>query len=102
MTTTVHIENTVRDYASWEEAFDKFERFRVDTGVTSYRICRRASSPNEVTIDLDFGSREEAEAYVPKLLKIWGTPQSQEQLVSHGEPELLEVLRHRILETSLP
>jgi len=102
MTTTVHIENTVRDYASWLEAFDKFERFRADNGVRSYRICRRASNANAVTIDLEFGSREEAEAFVPKLQKIWSTPQSHEQLVSHGAPELLEQVRHRALEASLP
>jgi ribosomal protein L35AE/L33A len=102
MTTTVHIENTIRDYASWQEAFDKFERFRADNGVQSYRICKRAANPNEVTIDLEFASREEAEAFVPKLLKIWSTPQSREQLVSHGTPELLEVLRHRVLEPSMP
>ena len=102
MTTTVHIENTIRDYASWQEAFDKFERFRADNGVRTYRICRRASNPNEITIDLEFGSPEEAEAFVPKLLKIWGTPQSQEELISHGAPELLELVRHRVLEASLP
>ena len=100
--TTLHIENTISDYATWQEAFDKFERFRADNGVTSYRICRRASEPNEVTIDLEFGTREEAEAFVPKLLKIWGTPQSQDHLVSHGAPELLEVLRDRVLAGSLP
>ena len=102
MTTTVHIENTVRDYASWQEAFDKFERFRADNGVRSYRICRQASNPNEVTIDLEFGSREEAEEFVPKLKKIWSTPQSHEQLVSHAAPELLDLVRHRVLEASLP
>ena len=43
--TTLHIENTVRDYASWQEAFDKFERFRADNKVWSYRICRQARRP---------------------------------------------------------
>jgi ribosomal protein L35AE/L33A len=102
MTTTVHIVNTVRDYASWQEAFDRFERFRAENGVRSYRICRRSSDPNEVTVDLQFDSRDEAESFVPKLLKIWRTPQSQAHLVSHGAPELLEVLRDRVLEANLP
>ena len=98
--TTLHIENTIRDYASWQEAFDKFERFRADNGVRSYRICRQASDPSEITIDLDFGSAEEAEAFVPKLQQIWSTPQSREQLVAHTAPTLMEVVRLRDLEPS--
>jgi ribosomal protein L35AE/L33A len=98
--TTLHIENTVRDYATWQEAFDKFERFRADNGVRSYRICQQASDPNEITIDLEFGSPEEAEAFVPKLQQIWSTPQSKEQLVAHGAPTLMEVVRLRDLEPS--
>ena len=34
---TLHIENTVRDYASWQEAFDKFERFRAENGVCTFQ-----------------------------------------------------------------
>jgi ribosomal protein L35AE/L33A len=98
--TTLHIENTVRDYASWQEAFDKFERFRADNNVLSYRICRQASDPNQVTVDLEFGSTADAEAFVPKLEQIWSTPQSQEQLVSHEGPEIMELVRHRVLEES--
>ena len=96
--TTLHIENTVRDYATWEEAFDKFERFRADKGVKSYRICRSAGDPNQVTVDLEFGSMAEAEAFVPLLQQIWSTPQSREQLVAHSEPEVMELVRHRVLE----
>ena len=102
MTTTLHIENTVRDYASWQQAFDKFERFRADNGVRSYRICRKAGDPNQVLVDLEFDSTADAEAFVPLLERIWSTPQSREQLVSHGAPEFLELLRHRVLEASLP
>jgi hypothetical protein len=98
--TTLHIENTVRDYKSWQEAFDKFERFRADNGVRSYRICRQAGDPNQITVDLEFGSMEEAEAFVPKLEQILGTPQSREQLVAHGAPTLMEVVRLRDLEPS--
>lgn len=98
--TTLHIENTVRDYATWQQAFDKFERFRADNGVRSYRICQQASDPNEITIDLEFGSPEEAEAFVPRLEQIWSSPQSKEQLVAHAAPVLMEVVRLRDLEPS--
>jgi quinol monooxygenase YgiN len=100
--TTLHIENTVHDYAAWQEAFDRFERFRAENGVRSYRISRRAGDPNHVTVDLEFASTPEAEAFVPLLERIWSTPQSREQLVSHEEPVVLEVLRHRVLEESRP
>ena len=100
--TTLHIENTVRDYDAWQEAFDKFERFRVENGVRSYRISRRVSDTHQVTVDLEFGSRADAEAFVPLLQKIWSTPQSHEHLVAHGEPVLMETVRLRDLEPSAP
>ena len=98
--TTVHIENTVRDYDAWQEAFDKFERFRADNGVRSYRITQEAADPSRVTVDLEFGSMAEAEAFLPLLEKIWSTPQSHEQLVSHSTPILMELVRDRVLEPS--
>ena len=39
--TTLHVENTVRDYEAWQEAFDNFERFRAENGV---RISGSAES----------------------------------------------------------
>jgi hypothetical protein len=98
--TTLHIENTVHDYETWQQAFDKFERLRADKGVQSYRICRGVSDPNEVTVDLEFGSLEQAEAFLPLLEQIWRTPQSQEQMVSHVAPVLMEIVRDRTLEPS--
>ena len=98
--TTLHIENTVHDYEPWQEAFDKFERFRAEHGVRSYRISRAAADPQHVTVDLLFDSRAEAEAFVPRLQHIWSTPQSQRMLVDHQPPVLLEVVRDRVLEAS--
>jgi hypothetical protein len=97
---TLHITNTVRDYDAWQQVFDKFEQFRADNGVRAYRICRQLSDPHEVTVDLEFGTREDAEAFVPRLQQIWATPQSREMLVAHGEPALMDVVRQRDLEPS--
>jgi hypothetical protein len=98
--TTVHIENHVRDYEAWQEAFDKFERFRAENGVRSYRITRQAADPSQVTVDLEFDSPSDAEAFLPLLEKIWSTPQSREQLVSHSAPALMELVRDRALASS--
>ena len=98
--TTLHIQNTVHDYDAWQEAFDKYERFRAEHGVRSYRISRDAADPQQVSVDLHFDSRADAEAFVPRLQQIWSTPQSQAMLVDHVAPVLLEVVRDRVLETS--
>ena len=87
--TTVHIENTVRDYEAWQEAFDKFERFRAENGVRSYRISRRAADPEQVTVDLELrltGRRPRRSCRCSQ--QIWSTPQSREQLVAHTAPAL--------------
>ncbi|HSV41321.1 MAG TPA: hypothetical protein VLI04_21340 [Nocardioidaceae bacterium] len=93
--TTLHIENTVKDFDSWKAAFDKFERFRQDHGVRSYRVSRYVGDDQAVNVDLDFDSVEDATAFRTELEKIWRTPQSQEQLIEHGTPQLLEVVVSR-------
>ena len=98
--TTLHVENTVRDYDSWKAAFDKFDRFRQDQKVRAYRVSRSVEEPNQLAIDLDFDSVEDATAFRAGLVKIWKTPQSKEQLVSHATPQLLDVVEHRSFEPS--
>jgi hypothetical protein len=85
-TTTLHIENTVHDFESWKQVFDKFDRFRADHGVRSYRVARRTDDDHQIVIDLDFGAAIE---------KIWRTPQSQQQLARHGAPTTFEVVEQR-------
>lgn len=90
MTTSLQIRNTVRDFETWKATFDKFERFRADHGVRSYRVLRRADDDRDVQVILDFDSRTEAVEFRGHLEHIWGTPQSREQLVAHDEPLLLD------------
>jgi hypothetical protein len=90
MTTSLQIRNTVRDFEAWKAAFDKFERFRADHGVRSYRVLRRADDAQDVQVILDFDSPEAAVEFRGELEQIWRTPQSREQLVAHDEPLLLE------------
>ena len=93
--TTLHIENTVHDFDSWKAAFDKFDRFRADQGVRSYRVTRDIGDPQKVTVDLDFDSPAEASAFRVALERIWQTPQSKEHLVSHSEPLLMDLVEAR-------
>jgi hypothetical protein len=88
--TTLHIDNTVHDYDSWKAAFDKFERFRADHGVRSYRVLRRVDDAHDVQVILDFDSHDAAVEFRGRIEQIWRTPQSQAQLAGHDEPVVLE------------
>ena len=94
--TTVHIENTVQDFDTWQANFDKYERFRADHGVQSYRVSRSVTEPNEVLIDLEFGDQTAAQAFLPKLEQIMSTPQARAQLVGHSVPRLYAVVTERV------
>ena len=98
--TTLHIENTLHDFDSWKTAFDKYDRVRADNGVRSYKIHRRTDDPQQIVIDLEFDDRAAAESFTQVLAKIWSSPQSQDELVSHSEPVLLELVEDRVLTAS--
>jgi hypothetical protein len=93
---TLRIENVVRDYESWKQVFDKFDRFRADGGVRAYRLARSTEEPGKVTVDLDFDSADEATAFRAGLEKIFETPQSKEQLVSHLRPHVYDTTVHQV------
>ncbi|HLK00571.1 MAG TPA: antibiotic biosynthesis monooxygenase [Streptosporangiaceae bacterium] len=94
--TTVHIENTVQDFGTWKANFDKFERFRAEQGVLSYRVSRSLTEPNEVLIDLEFSDETAAQAFLPKLKQIMSTPQAQAQLIRHSAPRLYAIVTERV------
>lgn len=94
---TLRTENQVRDYEAWKAVFDKFERFRAERNVRSYRVCRDAADPSNVSVELDFDSVEDAITFKGALEQIWATPQSQEQLISHATPKLYELAESKVL-----
>jgi hypothetical protein len=93
--TTVHIENTVQDFDTWKVNFDKYERFRAEQGVQSYRVSRSITEPNELLIDLEFGDETAAQAFLPKLEQIMNSPQARKQLVRHSVPRVYSVVTER-------
>ncbi len=89
---TLRIENRVRDYDTWRQAFEKFDALRREKGVRAYRVSRPADDPHRVFVDLDFDSSTRAEDFRETLAKIWRTPQSRDQLADHVEPLVLDIL----------
>ncbi len=95
--TTLHIENTVRDYDDWKAVFDKFDRARRDRGVTGYRIRRGAEDPAQVMVDLEFDSTSRAEEFREFLRGVLATPQSAAHSLDHRPPLVLEVVEDTVL-----
>ena len=95
--TTLHIQNTVRDYDSWKVNFDKFDRARRDRGVRSYRIRRDHDDVSRIAIDLEFDNATRAEEFREFLYGVLRTPQSRAELLSHEEPVVLDVLEDVVL-----
>jgi hypothetical protein len=90
--TTVHIENRVRDFDAWKANFDKFERFRAEHGVQSYRVSRGIVDADEVVVDLEFADEAAAREFLPRLGAILSSPQAKQQLLTHSDPRLYAVV----------
>ena len=62
--TRMFVRHPVRDYASWRKAYDDFESERRAHGVAAAVVFQSVDDPNDVTIFHDFGTRQEAEAFM--------------------------------------
>jgi hypothetical protein len=98
---TLHVENTVHDYDEWKAVFDKFEKFRADNGMRSYRLSRYVDEPTKVTVDMEFDSEQDASAFREKLIQIRTTPQSKSVLVTSSGPHLLQTVVQKTLQPAV-
>jgi len=67
----LRIEHPVPNYDGWKQAFDSDPVGRVKSGVRRYQILRPIDNPNHVMIDLEFDSRERAEALLAAMRVMW-------------------------------
>jgi quinol monooxygenase YgiN len=58
------VQHTVRDYDAWKPAFDEHESVRARYGCLGHTIYRDADNPNDVSILMDYESRERAEEFM--------------------------------------
>ena len=78
----LQIEHGVRDFDAWKKAFDSDPVGREQGGVRRYRVLRGADDPNEVRIDLEFDSADEAESFHAGLKELWARTGSDLGLAS--------------------
>lgn len=91
----VLIEHPVADVDQWKRAFDADPLGRAASGVKSFRVYRLANDANYVLVDLAFASREEADAFVPRLDTMWERVQGS--LIGDPSARVLEMVEEQRL-----
>jgi hypothetical protein len=81
---TLRIEHQVPNYDGWKKAFDSDPVGRERSGVRRYSILRGIDDPSYVMIDLEFDSREEAEALLAGMRQVWSRVQGSVIVEPHA------------------
>lgn len=90
---TLSIEHAITDFATWKSAFDRFADARAKGGVIGDRIRRPIDDPRHLIIDLDFETKEQAEAFRQFLTNVvWSNSEASPALVGRPTTRVLEPL----------
>ena len=88
---TLSIEHAITDFSTWKSAFDRFADARAKGGVIGDRIRRPIDDPSHLIIDLDFETRECAEAFCLFLTNVvWSNPEASPALTGRPSTRVLE------------
>jgi hypothetical protein len=90
---TLHIEHPVGDFAVWKAAFDSFSDARHRAGVRQYRVQRPDDDSRYVSLDLDFDSVADAEAFLDFLrTRVWSSPEASPGLAGTPRTRILSLV----------
>jgi hypothetical protein len=90
---TLQIEHGIKDFDMWKAAFDRDPADRKGSGVVAHRIGRPVDDPQYVVVELDFGSRDEAEGFLAKLRQnVWSSPDVVPALAGSPETRIVELV----------
>ncbi len=91
---TLRIEHAIRDYQVWQRAFDGFAEARAKAGVRGFAIRQPANDAQYLTLDLEFDTAAQAEAFAEFLRQsIWSSPASSPALVGAARTQILDLRR---------
>lgn len=82
------------DYDAWRAVFDKDPLGREQSGVRYYKISRSVDEPDHVIGELEFETRQEAEAFADRLHELWSDPQLP---ATNGQVRVVEIVEGREL-----
>ncbi len=84
--TTLKIEHPILSFETWQVAFERDPIGRQQAGVLAYRVTQPVDDPKYVLIDLDFGTREQAQAFLLRLEEVWSRRELSPGLARAAEP----------------
>jgi hypothetical protein len=91
---TLRIEHAISDYQTWQQAFDSFAEARAAAGVRGFTIRQPVDDPKYLTLDLEFDTAEQAEAFAGFLhTHVWSSAASAPALVGAPHTRVLELRR---------
>ena len=91
---TLRIEHAIHDYDTWQLAFDSFTEARAKAGVRRYAIRQPADDQKFLTLDLEFDTTGQAEAFAAFLHKnVWSSAGSAPALAGRPQTRILDLRR---------
>jgi hypothetical protein len=88
---TLSIEHSISDYPTWKAAFDRFSHARAHAGVVVDRIRCPLDDPCYLVIELDFDTKQSAEAFRQFLTDVvWSRREASPALVGTPTTRILE------------
>jgi hypothetical protein len=90
---TLHIEHAITDLKTWLSAFGAFADARRQAGVHAERILQPIDDDNYIVVDLDFGSADQAAAFLHFLKnQVWAVPENAPALAGTPRTMLLKLV----------
>jgi len=90
---SLHIEHSITDLEIWTRAFGALAEVRRHAGVHAEQVRHPVGDPTFVVIDLDFGTIDQADAFLQFLRsQVWAVPENSPALVGAPEAKVLETV----------
>jgi hypothetical protein len=90
---TLHIEHAITDLDTWLSAFNTFADVRRQAGVRAERVQQPVDNPRYIVVDLEFGTGDEAAAFLRFLEEqVWAIQENAPALAGTPATMILETV----------
>ena len=90
---TLRIDIEVRDFDMWRDAFGKDAGGRGEHGARCHRIFRAVGDEGKVTVDIDFDTPSEADAFLTVLRNdVWSSADKAPAKVGKPSAQIIDLV----------